>query len=121
MSGRLPGPPADFSFEALGEGRFAIGGTFGFPTVAAILERSKQLFDGVPVIRVDLSGVKHGDSAGLALLLEWINWATHYGHEIRYCAIPQQILAIARISEVEDLLSAGERVHSPAGGAAAAS
>lgn len=101
--------PADFEFQALGGGRFSITGTMGFATVTRILERSKELFADLPVIKLDLSGVTHGDSAGLALLLEWINWAKAYQREIHYLGIPAQILAIARISEVEDLLQGGER------------
>jgi phospholipid transport system transporter-binding protein len=98
-----------FTFEALGEGRFAIGGTCAFGTVTRILERSKDLFENEPVIKVDLSGVTQADSAGLSLLLEWINWALHYQREIHFSAIPQQVLDIARISEVEELLHSAER------------
>ncbi len=99
----------DFKLEALGGGRFRISGDMTFATVTSILETSKELFGELPLIKLDLSGVVRGDSAGLALLLEWINWSTAYGREIRYFGIPAQVLAIARISEVEDLLSAGER------------
>lgn len=100
---------AGFEFQALGGGRFSLTGTVGFATVTRILERSKELFDDLPVIKLDLSGVTSGDSAGMALLLEWINWAMAYQREIHYFGIPAQILAIARISEVEDLLQGGER------------
>lgn len=109
------GEQASFEFQALGGGRFSITGTMGFPTVTKILERSKEMFDDLRVIKLDLSGVTQGDSAGLALLLEWINWAMAYQREIRYFGIPAQILAIARISEVEDLLQAGERLKRLAG------
>lgn len=104
---KKPAAPT-YRFEALGDGRFAISGTFGFPTVTSILERSKQLFESVPVITVDLAGVTHADSAGLALLLEWINWALHYQREIRFSAIPGQLLDMARISDVDKLLQSGD-------------
>jgi len=106
-------PIADFKFEALGAGRFRIAGAMTFATVTAILDCSKELFGDEPVIKLDLSGVVQGDSAGLALLLEWINWTTAYGREIRYFGIPAQIMAIARISEVEELLRAGEHLARP--------
>lgn len=102
-------PAGEFKLEALGSGRFRISGAMTFATVRAILETSKELFGETPLIKLDLSGVVRGDSAGLALLLEWINWSTAYGREIRYFGIPAQVLAIARISEVEELLQAGER------------
>ena len=97
-----------FEFEALGGGRFAIRGAFGFKTVTAILERSRQLFDDVAVIKLDFSGVSDADSAGLALLLEWVSWARSARREMRFFEIPSQIRAVAEISEVDEILHAAE-------------
>jgi phospholipid transport system transporter-binding protein len=110
---------AQFALEDLGGGRFALNGKLGFATAREILAASKKLFAEHAVLKIDLAGVTHGDSAGLALLLEWINWAKHYRREIRYFNVPEQILAIARISEVTDLLHAGERWTGPVTGPAA--
>lgn len=96
-----------------GGGRFAIEGPLIFETVSAVMERSKELFRDHNVLQIDLAQVSEGDSAGLALLLEWVNWARHYVHEIRYDNVPEQIQAIAAISEVSDLLAAGERWTGP--------
>ena len=104
----------DYVFESMGEGNFAITGSMTFGTVTRILEESKQQFDEHPVITIDLAGVTEGDSAGLALLLEWVNWAKYYVHEIRYKNIPAQIQSIAEISEVDQMLQAGERWLAPA-------
>ena len=106
---------AQFELTGLGGGRFALRGVLGFSTAKDVLAASKQLFAEHAVLKIDLAGVTHSDSAGLALLLEWINWAKHYRREIRYFNIPQAILAIARISEVSDLLHAGERWTGPVG------
>jgi phospholipid transport system transporter-binding protein len=97
-----------FEFEALGGGRFALRGAFGFTTVTAILERSHVLFDDVAVIKVDFSGVSAADSAGLALLLEWVSWAKSARREMRFFEIPSQIRAVAQISEVDEILHAAE-------------
>jgi phospholipid transport system transporter-binding protein len=106
---------APFELAALGGGRFALRGVVGFATAKQILAASKRAFADHTVLKIDLSGVIHSDSAGLALLLEWINWAKHYRREIRYFEIPPAILAIAHISEVTDLLHAGERWTGPVG------
>ena len=59
---------------------------------------------------IDLSGgITHTDSAGLALLLEWITWANHTVREIRFDDMPEKILAIAKTTEVDSLLKRGER------------
>ncbi|HEY4646512.1 MAG TPA: STAS domain-containing protein [Steroidobacteraceae bacterium] len=104
--------PHVYGFEPLGGGRFVLRGEVGFRTARAVLEQTRALFGDVPVIKVDLSGVTETDSAGLALLIEWVSWARHAQREIRFFEIPEQIRAIARISEVEDLLRAGERLTS---------
>lgn len=91
----------------LGGGRFAVRSELTFKSATAILEQSKRLFAGFERISVDMSDVQEADSAGLALLLEWVSWARHFDREIVYENIPQQILAIAQISEVTDLLDAG--------------
>ncbi|MGH8496269.1 MAG: STAS domain-containing protein [Gammaproteobacteria bacterium] len=98
-----------FEFDSHGDGRFSIRGQLTFETVTDALEMSKELFEDYARIEIDLSGVTESDSAGLALLLEWVNWAKHYVREIRFVDIPAQMRAIAEISEVEDLLKVGER------------
>lgn len=96
-------------FEHLGGGRFAVHGELGFATAAAGLQRTKALFEPHSSIELDLAGVTRADSAGLALLLEWVNWARGSAREIRFANIPAQILAIAQISEVGDMLHRAER------------
>lgn len=91
----------------LGGGRFAVRSELTFKSATAILAQSKRLFADFERISVDMSDVQEADSAGLALLLEWVSWARHFDREIVYENIPQQILAIAQISEVTDLLDAG--------------
>ena len=61
------------------------------------------------MLEVDLSGITHTDSAGLALLLEWITWANHTVREIRFEGMPEKIDAIAKTTEVDSLLKRGER------------
>ncbi len=78
-----------------------------FKSATDILAQSQRLFADCEHISVDMSDVQEADSAGLALLLEWVSWARHLDREIVYENIPQQILAIAQISEVTDLLNAG--------------
>ena len=98
-----------FKLEDLGEGRFALSGDMTFDTAERILMASEEPFEQHTRIEVDLSGVENSDSAGLALLLEWITWANHTVREIRYKAMPERVLAIAKTTEVEPLLTRGER------------
>lgn len=98
-----------YALEDRGDGRFALSGTMGFRTADQILYESEEPFEEHTRIEVDLAGVTETDSAGLALLLEWITWANHTVREIRFLNIPEKVTAIARTTEVEDLLKRGER------------
>ncbi len=98
-----------FELKDLGEGHFALDGEITFETAERILLASEEPFEQHTRIEVDLAGVTRSDSAGLALLLEWITWANHTVREIRFLSMPERILAIARTTEVDRLLKRGER------------
>ena len=87
---------SDYGLSDLGDGRFALTGRMTFDTAANILRESEHLFEQHTLLTVDLSGVTQTDSAGLALLLEWITWANHTVREIRFEGMPAKIDAIAR-------------------------
>jgi len=99
----------NFALQDLGDGRFALNGEMTFETAQKILQASEEPFEQHTRIEVDLAGVTRADSAGLALLLEWITWANHTVREIRFLSMPQRIVDIARTTEVEQLLKRGER------------
>lgn len=102
-------PAGSFELEDLGEGRFRLVGDMNFGTAESILRKSEDLFEKHTRIEVDLSGVEDADSAGLALLLEWITWAIQTVREIRFVEMPERVVAIAKVTEVDNLLARGER------------
>lgn len=97
----------DASFEVLGGARSRVIGSLHFTTVSSLLPA------GVDAIRhneadvIDLAGVKASDSAGLALLIEWLSVAKGANRALRYENIPSQLQQLARLSEVEELLVPG--------------
>ncbi len=94
-----------FEFTARDAGRFALGGALDFTTATAVLSRGEKLFAGVSgPIEIDLSGVRQADSAGLAVLLEWLGRAARARQTITFRNVPEQLRAIARISELEQLI-----------------
>lgn len=100
---------SDYTLEDRGKGQFALSGRMTFDTAGHILRESEARFEEHTLIEVDLSGVSDTDSAGLALMLEWITWANHTVREIRFHGTPEKIDAIARTTEVDHLLKRGER------------
>lgn len=99
----------DFTLEDRGDGCFAVSGEMTFDTAERILKASEDPFEGHSQLEIDLSGVTVSDSAGLALLLEWVTWANHTVREIRFSGMPERIMAIAKTTEVDKLLTRGER------------
>jgi phospholipid transport system transporter-binding protein len=99
-------PPA-LSFEDLGKGRFRLTGHLGFDSAAHALVESRTLFGDHKRIGLDLSGIESTDSAGLALLVEWTGWARREKRKLTFSHVPGQALALAKISEVDELLPIG--------------
>ena len=57
-------------------------------------------------IVVDCAAVTRADSAGLAVLLDWLAWGRRKSRPVTLANLPASLVAIARISEVEGLLTA---------------
>jgi len=92
--------------ESLAPGHFAVAGVLDASTVTDLLEQSRDWFDGPQRVEVDLAGVSESDSSGLALVIEWLRLARLAGKKIHFANLPEQMMALARISEVDDLLTA---------------
>jgi len=95
---------ATFRIEPAGDGRLAARGELDFATAASALKAGLTLIGTGKSWTIDLAGVTAGDSAGLAVLVEWISVARARGATLRYAGVPQQVLAIARISDLDRLL-----------------
>jgi phospholipid transport system transporter-binding protein len=100
---------SDYELVDEGGGKFSLKGKMTFETVTDVLRESESLFEKHTRIQVSLKDVTDADSAGLALLLEWITWANHTVREISFTDVPPRIDAIAKVTEVDSLLKRGER------------
>lgn len=92
------------ALETAGEGRWRLSGDLGFGTVSRMLKESHAGFLDAGDIEVDLSGVTRADSAGLALLVEWLRAAEQAGRRISFVNMPAQMQSIARICGLDDIL-----------------
>ena len=93
-----------FAIAADGDARLKASGELSFATAAAALRAGLERMKRGGVWVVDLAAVTSGDSAGVAVLVEWLAAARQAGGSVRYENVPAQMLAIARISDLEDLL-----------------
>jgi len=53
-------------------------------------------------INIDLKAVKLSDSAGLALMIEWIKLSRQYNIQLKFNHIPEQLLTLAKLSGFEN-------------------
>jgi phospholipid transport system transporter-binding protein len=83
---------------------FHVQGEMTFSNVKDLLQRSNEFFSGLQALEVDLSQVDHADSAGLALVLEWMAQAAERDARIVFTGVPASIVAIARLCQIESLL-----------------
>lgn len=89
-----------------GNGRFSLAGSLVLGTVTALREQGLRAFgDRSGAIEVDLGAVERADSGALALLVDWLAWAHMAGRGMKFTALPAALLALARLSDVEDLLT----------------
>jgi len=90
--------------ENRGEGRFSMKGELDLITVPAVWRAGQVAFAKETNIEVDLKRIERSDSAGLALLIEWLRECKNAGKTLTYLNMPAQMLAIARASSLDQIL-----------------
>ena len=90
------------------QGRIVVTGELTFATArdarqigTLVLESSRAT-----TLVIDCAGVARADSAGLAVLLDWLSWARRKSRSLKLENLPASLVAIAKISEVDGLLTA---------------
>lgn len=101
--------PAPFEVVVTSPGRFAARGALNFAN--ARMARSEGLHalktSSARDLEVDCSGITHSDSAGLAVLLDWMAIMKKEGRPLCFANLPSSLLAVARISGVDEMLQKG--------------
>ncbi|HEX4052141.1 MAG TPA: STAS domain-containing protein [Steroidobacteraceae bacterium] len=99
---RAPLPDTPFLPE---EGGYRLQAPLLFGTVPELREQGVALISAShEQLRMDLSAVASADSAGLALLIDWLACARSAGKQLLYLRVPEALLALARLSDVAALL-----------------
>ncbi len=100
--------PAAFRLAPGPEGALSAQGPLTFATArAARLLGLAALKDAPQVASIDCAGVSACDSAGLAVLLDWLAAARLAGRGLKFTGLPADLLALGRISDLEPLLERG--------------
>ena len=92
------------SIQIGNDGRLQIHGDLNFDSVTLLCHQCCARFSEHDELDVDLRQVVRSDRAGLALLVECLMWANENGKTLRFFNIPAQMLAIARVSSLDQVL-----------------
>lgn len=108
MSERETKPRSSVAISEQGAGRVVVTGELTFATARDARQLGVLVLEGsaAPDIVIDCKGVARADSAGLAVLLDWLAWGRRKSRTVKFENLPDSLVAIARISEVDGLLTA---------------
>jgi phospholipid transport system transporter-binding protein len=89
-------------------GRIAVTGELTFASARDARQLGVLVLESSRADRlvIDCGGVTRADSAGLAVLLDWLAWGRRKSRPISLENLPASLVAIAKISEVDELLTA---------------
>lgn len=85
---------------------YVLSGFLNIYTVPGLWQISQEILknDKASLILFNLENVTQSDSSGVALLIAWTRMLTQRDQKIRFDALPTQMLAIIRVSELEKIL-----------------
>lgn len=91
--------------EPAADGGYLLAGEMTYASVPDIERRHDAAWGGQSRVILDLAGVTRADSAGLALLVNWVRAARATGRTIHFRRVPQALLALARVSDLDEVLA----------------
>ena len=91
--------------EQLDSHQFALSGELTMQTVPAVAHDSQALINIMNGdVKINLAKVKRADSAGLALLIDWLRTAQQNKFKLEFEHLPKQLTQIAKVSELYEIL-----------------
>jgi phospholipid transport system transporter-binding protein len=84
--------------------RCVLTGELDFTSANNALESVGALITEYESLEINLSGVTSTNSAGLALLIEWLAMARTSQHSITFSHIPDSLRQLASVCEVDGLI-----------------
>ncbi len=92
------------------DGTVRLIGELDFVSTPGIYRELENRFTGrCSVPNIDLAGIEHTDSSGLALLLEWQAIAQKLDQHLHISNAPENLLRLAKLCEADKLLDISGR------------
>jgi len=83
---------------------FLVTGDINVTNVMSVYRKSLACLRQCPEWQFDFSQLQSTDSSGLALIIEWIKYAKQCRKPIRFTALPQELLSIAKAAGLDNLI-----------------
>lgn len=83
-------------------GYFTLEGSLTFASIDKHSPQSFRFLRGMDRVCIDLSKLEASDSAGLALMIEWIKLSRNSRVKLSFKNIPDQLLALAKLSGLDN-------------------
>ena len=96
--------PAGARFEPASDGVARLQGEVTLRSVGPLLAAGRDAILAGRTQAIDLAGITGADSAGLALLIEWLSVARQADRPLSYRNVPAQLEQLARLSDVQGLI-----------------
>ncbi len=81
-----------------------VRGDLDFDSVAVLWNATEPLLTDDPPARIDLQGVSHANSAGVALLVVWLGWVQRRQQTVMFINVPAQMRAIIEVTDLDTVL-----------------
>lgn len=94
-----------FQLDTGTPGTLGVSGVLSFETAAAALLAIQSALAGGAVARLDLAGVRHSDSAGLACVLAAAAGTGQHERALQVTNMPAGMQALAQVCEVDRLIA----------------
>ncbi|VAW72395.1 hypothetical protein MNBD_GAMMA12-1771 [hydrothermal vent metagenome] len=91
-------------------GKIEIRGELSYDNVMTLAHDASGVFACEQDLCIDLGGITHTDSSGIALLVEWLSDARHHNQEINFINVPEQVMDVARVSHLDRVLPMSEAI-----------
>ncbi len=98
-------PVATISIACKTPGHCQLVGRLDHANVAGVLQQTQQLLNTNGELILDLAGVEHSDSAGLAMLTALLRYGHDQHKPIAFTHMPAQMKSMALLSGLDNALS----------------
>ncbi len=90
-----------FNLIKQSDGTYFVEGNMTFSTLNKKTIKSFDFLNTTKEICIDLEKVTAADSAGLALMIEWIKHSKLLNTKLTFKNVPQQLLTLAKLSNLD--------------------